>query len=162
MGSVRQPRQLRVAQVHAQQVGGEQRRLGPAGAGADLQEAVALVVGVRRDQQAMQLGLEGVAAGGALSRSSAPARPSLRSAGRASPRRPRRGLVEASVAIEAAHQGLELGVLAAQIAEAVLVGLGLGLGEQGGDLAEALRDALQPAADRWIHRGLLEAVADRP
>jgi hypothetical protein len=47
-----------VAAVHAQQVAGEQRRLVAAGAGADLEEQVALVVGVARQQGALQIGLQ--------------------------------------------------------------------------------------------------------
>jgi hypothetical protein len=42
---------LAVAQVHARQVAGEQRRFVAAGAGADLEEGVARVVGVARQQR---------------------------------------------------------------------------------------------------------------
>jgi hypothetical protein len=49
---------LGVACVHAEQVAREQRRFVPAGAGADLEKDVALVVGVARQQQALQLGLQ--------------------------------------------------------------------------------------------------------
>ena len=47
---------LRIAAVHAEQVAGEQRRFVAAGAGADLEEDVALVVGVLRQQPPLQLG----------------------------------------------------------------------------------------------------------
>jgi hypothetical protein len=50
---------FRIAQIHAQQVAGEQRRLVATGAGADLEVDVATVVRVGRQQQALQLGLGG-------------------------------------------------------------------------------------------------------
>ena len=56
--SVRQPLALGIAQVHARQVAGEQRRLVAAGAGADLEEGVALVVRVARQQRRLQLGVQ--------------------------------------------------------------------------------------------------------
>ena len=59
--SVRQPLALGVAQVHARQVAGEQRRFVAAGAGADLEEDVALVVGVARQQRGLQLGVQPLA-----------------------------------------------------------------------------------------------------
>ena len=46
---------LGVAQVHPQQVTGEQRRLLAALAGLDLEDDVAVVVGVARDQQQRSL-----------------------------------------------------------------------------------------------------------
>ena len=49
---------LAEAQVHARQVTGEQGALVAAGAGADLEEGVALVVGVFRQQGGLQLGLQ--------------------------------------------------------------------------------------------------------
>ena len=49
---------LGVARVHAEQVAGEQRRFVAAGAGADFEEDVALVVGVFRQQQLLQVGFE--------------------------------------------------------------------------------------------------------
>ena len=49
---------LGVAQVHAQQVAGEQRRLLAALAGLDLEDHVLVVVGVARHQQLLQLLLE--------------------------------------------------------------------------------------------------------
>ena len=49
------------------------------------------------------------------------------------------------------HQRLELGILATEIAKTPLVGLGLRLGQERHDLAEALGDALQLGANRWGH-----------
>ena len=49
---------LGVARVHAEQVAGEERRLVAAGAGAHLEEQVAVVVRVARQQRLLQLGLE--------------------------------------------------------------------------------------------------------
>src|SRR3989454_6363180 len=49
---------LGVARVHAEQVGGEERRLVAAGAGADLEEDIALVVRVPGQQRLLQIGLE--------------------------------------------------------------------------------------------------------
>ena len=46
---------LGIARVHAEQVAGEQRRFVAAGAGADFQEDVALVVGVLGQQQLLQI-----------------------------------------------------------------------------------------------------------
>ena len=54
--------QLGVAAVHAEQVGGEQRRLVAAGAGAHLQDGAALVGGVLRQQLDLELLLELLAA----------------------------------------------------------------------------------------------------
>ena len=45
---------LGVAAVHAQQVAGKYRRLIPAGSGADLEEYVAFIERVARDQQLVQ------------------------------------------------------------------------------------------------------------
>ena len=47
---------FRIAQVHAQQIAGKQRRLVAAGAGADFQKDVATVVRVGRQQQVLQFG----------------------------------------------------------------------------------------------------------
>ena len=49
---------LGVARVHAEQVAGEDRRLVATGAGADLEEHVAAVVGVLGQQHALQAGLQ--------------------------------------------------------------------------------------------------------
>ena len=46
------------ALVHAVEVGGEQRRLVAAGAGADLHDGVAIVVRIARDEQLVQLRLD--------------------------------------------------------------------------------------------------------
>ena len=52
-----------VAQIHARQVAGEQRRFVAAGAGADLQEGVARVVRVARQQPGLQIGQQGLQVG---------------------------------------------------------------------------------------------------
>ncbi len=49
---------LGVAGVHAQQSAGEQRRFVAAGTGADLEEDVAFVVGVARQQRGLQVGFQ--------------------------------------------------------------------------------------------------------
>ncbi len=49
---------LGIARVHAQQIAGEQRAFLAAGAGADFQDQVAVVVGVLRQQQRLQAGLQ--------------------------------------------------------------------------------------------------------
>src|SRR5439155_371145 len=49
---------FRVARVHAKEVAREERRLIPAGPGADLEEDVALIVGVLRQEQVLQLRFE--------------------------------------------------------------------------------------------------------
>ena len=58
--STLQPPRLGVARVHAEELGGEQARLVAAGAGADLEDDVAVVVRVARQQQELQLLLERV------------------------------------------------------------------------------------------------------
>ena len=73
---------LGVAQVHPQQVAGEQRRLLAALAGLDLQDHVLAVVGVARQQQLAQLVLQRALPGGQLGRLGGERR---------SPRRPARG-----------------------------------------------------------------------
>ena len=50
---------LGVARIHAEQVAGEDRRLVATGAGTDLQEHVAAVVGILRQQHALQAVAEG-------------------------------------------------------------------------------------------------------
>ena len=55
MRSVCEPVLLRVARVHAQQLGREQRRLLAAGAGPDLDDDVAVVVGVAREQRDLEV-----------------------------------------------------------------------------------------------------------
>ena len=57
---------LRVLRVHAREVGGEEPRLVPAGAGADLDEDVLVVVGILRQDQRAELVLELALARGEL------------------------------------------------------------------------------------------------
>src|SRR5690606_27598293 len=57
---------LGVTRIHAEQVAGEDRRLVAAGAGAHFQEHVAAVVGVARQQHALQAVLEGFQLGARL------------------------------------------------------------------------------------------------
>ena len=60
--STRQRLRFRVARVHAEKLGGKQRRFVAAGAGADFQDDVLVVVGVARQQQALQFVLDFFAA----------------------------------------------------------------------------------------------------
>ena len=60
--SIRQPCRSAYLRVHAEQLGGKQRRFVAAGAGADFEHDVLLVVGILRDQQHLELGDERVAA----------------------------------------------------------------------------------------------------
>ncbi len=53
------PLRFGVASVHAQQVTDEDRRFVAAGAGADLEEDVALVARIARQQQALELAITG-------------------------------------------------------------------------------------------------------
>ena len=86
-----QPLPVRVAEVHLQHLLGEQAGLVPAGAGADLEDDVLLVVGVLGDEEDLELGLERVAA--LLEGRGAPPCPAHARRGRSSPAsaRPRRG-----------------------------------------------------------------------
>jgi hypothetical protein len=54
---------LGVAREHPEEVGREQGRLLAAGARADLEDGVPLVVRILREEQELELGLEGVALG---------------------------------------------------------------------------------------------------
>ena len=54
---------LREARVHAEDLGREERGLVAAGAGADLEQDVLLVVRVLGDEEEADLGVQGVAAG---------------------------------------------------------------------------------------------------
>src|SRR4029077_19013538 len=56
------PLPLGVARVHAEKLGGEETRLVAAGAGADLEHGVPLVVRVLREQELLQRGVEGLEA----------------------------------------------------------------------------------------------------
>src|SRR2546427_2072359 len=49
---------FRIARVHAKQVAREERRFVPAGPGADLEEDVALIVGILRQEELLQLRFE--------------------------------------------------------------------------------------------------------
>ena len=141
---------LGVSQVHAQEVGGEEGGLGATGPGPHLQEDVTLIVGVRWDQQALQLGFQG---GAPL-----PGRVHFFPGQPGHLRIGEHGLgvgevlLDGLVAVEAAGHGLELGVFLAQGAEPGLVPLDLGFRHQGGDLGKALGETLQLALDGGIHQ----------
>ena len=141
---------LGVSQVHAQEVGGEEGGLVAAGAGPHLQEDVTLVVGVRWDQQALQLGFQGGAPlpGRVHFFPGQPGHLRIREHGLGAGE----VLLDGLVALEAEGHGLELGVFLAQGAEPGLVSLDLGFRHQGGDLGKALGETLQLALDGGIHQ----------
>jgi hypothetical protein len=62
--STRQPRRSAIAAVHAEELGGEERRLVAAGAGADLEDDVLAVVRVLRDERLLDLSVERLALSG--------------------------------------------------------------------------------------------------
>ena len=87
--STRQPLGLGVALVHAEQVGGEQRRLFAAGAGADLEDRRAVVGLVLRQQRELRAPARPRAVAARCGR--APRRRGRASRGRRASARPRRG-----------------------------------------------------------------------
>ena len=152
--SVRQPLALAVAQVHARQVGGEQRRLVAAGAGADLEEGVARVVGVARQQRGLQLevaGARGRRSAAAISSraisaivaSSLDRRAARCAAARSRSRCSKRRKRSTSAATSACSR--------VELAKALHVGGDAGVGERRVELAEAQREAFELLAKGVFH-----------
>ena len=141
--------QFRVAHVHAQQVAGEQRRLGAAGAGAHLDKDIALVVRVARQQQALQLRQQTFRLGTRLGQGVLGQFRHLRVGEHLL-----RGLDLLLVGVpgaEGMYHRFELRILLAQFAEALGVVLDLRLGQQRGDLAEAFGQLLESVTDIGPH-----------
>ena len=140
---------LGVAQIHAEQVTGEDRRLVAAGAGAHFEIQVCLVARILRQQQQLQLTVEveqplfqpphvvdghlaqlGVVQHGAGFRQLA------------------FGL---SVLAQRAGDRFELGIFLRELAETGVVGVHVGLRQQPADFLVALGQYFELAADRWGH-----------
>ena len=139
---------LCVAAVHPEQVGGEDRRLVAAGAGADLHDDVALVVGVgghqQRAQPLVRLLLHGALRGLLLCRHGddlGVALVVLQLLGLGG------GLVGAPPRAAGLHHLAQPGLLLGEALDAVEVAVGVGLGEQGPDLVEALLERAQTIVD---------------
>jgi hypothetical protein len=144
---------LAVAQVHAGQVAGEERALVAAGAGADLEEGVAIVVGVLRQQRGLQLGFEALHLG-------AGGRDLIGGHGR------HLGVVGGlhlarlgdvglalAVALPALDDALHLALLAQQRAVALEIGRDLAVGQRGVELGQAQRQAVEAVAKGGVHGG---------
>ena len=139
---------LGVAQVHPQQVAGEQRRLLAALAGLDLEDHVLVVVGVARDQQhaaaAPPSSPRRASRRSASAAKAASSAASSRAAARSSPSLP-------PLAVRASTTGAELGVALADPAGVGLVGVDAGSAElllEVGVLGDERLDGLE-------HRDLL-------
>ena len=155
---------LGVARVHAEQVAGEERRLVAAGARADLQEDVALVVRIARQQHRLQLAADArepfLGALPLLFRE----RLHLRIVGQLGGRR-QVGL-RTRVIAEARDDGIDLRVLARHRAIAVHVARRVLRGEQMVELTQADGELVELGAKRRFHWsgtnvGLCEADAYR-
>ena len=142
---------LGVAGIHAEQVAGEDRRLVPAGARADLEEHVAVVVRVLGEQQLLQRGLQGLGLlGGAVEfvlRHGAHLGIVL------AQHVLRRGdvVLGPAPALEGLHHVLELAVLDRQLAELVLVADHVRVGQQARQFLVAFGDAFQLLVDGVFH-----------
>src|SRR6185312_10812100 len=141
---------LGVAYVHPQEVSGEQRRLLAAGPGAHLDEHVACVVLVLRQERGGEL---------ARQRVDACARRGALVVGELAQRRVARQLVGGGeVGLGLAVFGvqrdrrLDVGALLRQRAKRVAVTARLGSGEQRVDFGEARVELLEAGADRGFHR----------
>ncbi len=141
---------LGVAHVHAQQVAREDRRLVAAGAGADLEEDVAVVVRILRQQQPLQVGFQRLdaAAGGVdlLLRERLHVRVGQHFL------RARELGAGAVVLVEARHHGLDLGPFAPHRAEAVHVARRFLARESAVDLLEPAGELLELAVHGRFHR----------
>ena len=142
---------LGVARVHAEQVAGEDRGFVAAGAGADLEEDVAVVARVLRDEQPRELERLGLEPGVHVLQFLLGERAHL---GVGAARQLLRGgalRLEAAEGAEARRDRLEPRVLHGQVAEAGAAADHLGVGEQPAHLLEALDGLLEPAPDRVLH-----------
>ena len=131
MISVRQPLALGVAQVHAHQVAGEQRRFVAAGAGADFEEGVARVVRVARQQRGLQLGVQAFDSRPRRRRfPRAPSRPSSAVVGEQLAARRPRSRSRCSKRRNGSTSAAHLGMLARELAVALHVAGDAAVGEQ--------------------------------
>ena len=141
---------FRVADVHAQQAAGEERRLVAAGAGADLDEHVAVVVRILRQQRRLQLALEVRDArfgAGALLRGEVAHRRVVRELHR----RREVGFGEPELA-EARDDRRDVRMLLGERAVAVEVGRDVGRPQQSVQLVEARGELVELGAKRRFHR----------
>ena len=141
---------LGISQVHAQQIAGKQRRFGTTGTGPHFEIDVALVIGVARQQQALQLGLQCAQRGAGILAGV------LGELGHFRVGQHGLGAVQfdlrTCVPLIALADRFELCVLTTEIAKAVGVGLHVRVGQQYGDLLEALADLFEFVADTGFHR----------
>ncbi len=140
------------AHVHAQQVTGEQRRLVAAGAGADLEEDVAIIVGVLRQQQSLQVAfdrLHAAACGvGLFLGQRLHVRIGQHLLGAQQVR------VRPVVFVEARDHGLDFGALLAEGAVAVHVARRVLARQLHVDLLQPAGKLLEFGLHRWLHGGL--------
>ena len=150
-----------IARIHAEQVAGEQRRFVAAGAGADFEEDVALVVGVLGQQLLLQFGLEPAGADRVSLRSRLSA--NSRISGSASCPAPSRDRpVRACRLVQLDHR-LDLGMLARQLAVVVHVGRGVFGREQAIELLQP-REVARASTQCWasfLARDRVQAVEQR-
>ena len=139
-----------VAQIHAEQVAGEDRRFVAAGAGAHFEDtgwlrradlSAAAATAVRRPGRA------GAASSRAISSRAISRRSGSSSMARVRPVRARLRRARCSEAVDR----FELRVFARELAEAVVVGMRVGLRQQQADFLVALGQGFELAADRWGH-----------
>ena len=134
---------------------GEQRRFVAAGAGADLEEGVARVVGVARQQRGLQLASAGARCRprrvGDLLLRHLSHRPGRRACSRA---RRARSRSRCSIAAEAARPARSTSACSRrQLAEALHVAGDRRVGERGVELGEAQREALELLTEGGFHAG---------
>ena len=137
------PLRFRVAGVHAKEVGGEEGRLIPAGAGADLEDGVAAIVWIRREDGRLEIHLKGHATSVQLARLGLD---HLKHPGLVLVLRAERLVIAGAsknlgVIDKTRDRGLEPRMLAGKLGGATRVGKGGAVRERGLDLAEALREA---------------------
>ncbi len=140
---------LGVARIHAEQIAREERRLVAAGTRADLEEQIAVVVGIARQQPGLQLGLERLAASLASCDLVAGEVSQIRIASHVE-RRTQVGLVLLPGVIQR-HHVANIGVFAGEFAVLVEVAGGVFARQQAVDFVEPFFQSRQPFEQRGLH-----------
>ena len=149
------PPRLRVPQVHAQEVPGEERRLLAARAGPDLEERVAVVGRVHRNEQGAELALHRVARRLRLAQLVPRQLADLRVRVPQHLARRLDRVDRAAVTAVAVRDGVQIGQLLRERAKAGLVRDDAGVGEQPAQLLPAPRDRLELVHNGRVHSAIL-------
>src|SRR5690606_33567250 len=142
---------LGVSAVHPKEIAGEKRRLVAAGPGADLEEQVRVVLRILRHEVQRELALALLEPALERLRLLLAERPHLRVVAVRELLGRGQLLLEPAIRGEVPRHGLELRILARQLAKAILVGDRLRIAQQARGLLAALRERGQFLASRFVH-----------